>query len=162
MQHISHFLNQLFLPEGLMASINRVTLIGNLGQDPDTRYMPDGGAVTNISIATTQQWKDKGTGAKQERTEWHRIVFYGRLAEVAGEYLKKGRSVYVEGHIRTRKWQDQNGTDRYATEIIASMLEMLGNKQDGQDSEGAGDPAKPAPGTAAGGDNSLETDDIPF
>jgi len=112
--------------------VNKVILVGNLGQDPETRFMPSGGAVTNISIATSEQWKDKNTGQPQERTEWHRVVFFNRLAEIAGEYLKKGSKVYVEGSLRTRKWQGQDGQDRYTTEIVANEMQML-------DSRGAGE-----------------------
>ncbi|GAB2196593.1 single-stranded DNA-binding protein [Sessilibacter sp. MAH4] len=108
--------------------INKVILVGNCGQDPETRYMPSGGAVTNISIATSETWKDKQTGQPQERTEWHRVVFFNRLAEIAGEYLRKGSQVYVEGSLRTRKWQDQGGQDRYTTEIVASEMQMLGGR----------------------------------
>jgi single-strand DNA-binding protein len=108
--------------------INKVILVGNCGQDPETRYMPSGGAVTNISIATSESWKDKQTGQPQERTEWHRVVFFNRLAEIAGEYLRKGSQVYVEGSLRTRKWQDQGGQDRYTTEIVASEMQMLGGR----------------------------------
>ena len=108
--------------------INKVTIVGNLGQDPETKYMPSGGAVTNISVATSETWKDKQTGQPQERTEWHRIVFFNRLAEIAGEYLKKGSQVYVEGSIRTRKWQDQSGQDRYTTEIVGNEMQMLGGR----------------------------------
>ena len=111
-----------------MASVNKVILVGNLGRDPETRYMPDGGAITNISIATTSTWKDK-SGEKQEATEWHRIAFFGKLAEIAGEYLKKGSQVYVEGKLRTRKWQDKDGQDKYTTEIIADVMQMLGSRQ---------------------------------
>lgn len=109
--------------------INKVTIVGNLGQDPETKYMPSGGAVTNISVATSESWKDKQTGQPQERVEWHRIVFFNRLAEIAGEYLKKGSQVYVEGSLRTRKWQDQSGNDRYTTEIVGSEMQMLGGRQ---------------------------------
>ncbi len=108
--------------------INKVIIVGNCGQDPETRYMPSGGAVTNISIATSESWKDKQTGQPQERTEWHRVVFFNRLAEIAGEYLRKGSQVYVEGSLRTRKWQDQSGQDRYTTEIVASEMQMLGGR----------------------------------
>src|SRR5476649_1696238 len=121
-----------------MASVNKVILIGNLGKDPETRYMPEGGAVTNVTIATSSQWKDKTTGDKKEETEWHRVVFFNRLAEIAGEYLKKGSKVYVEGSIRTRKWQDQAGVDRYTTEIVAAEMQML-------DSRGTGAPSSSAP-----------------
>lgn len=105
--------------------INKVILIGNLGADPETRYMPSGGAVTNVNLATSEQWKDKQTGQPQERTEWHRVVFFNRLAEIAGEYLKKGSKVYIEGSLRTRKWQGQDGQDRYTTEIVAGEMQML-------------------------------------
>ena len=111
-----------------MASINKVIIIGNLGRDPETRYMPDGGAITNISVATTDKWKDKN-GEMQEKTEWHRVAFFGKLAEIAGEYLKKGRSVYVEGRLKTRKWQDKDGVEKYTTEIIATDMQMLGSRE---------------------------------
>jgi single-strand DNA-binding protein len=110
-----------------MASVNKVILIGNLGKDPETRYMPNGDAVTNITLATTETWKDKN-GEKQEKTEWHRVTFYRKLAEIAGEYLKKGRPVYVEGRLETRKWTDKSGAERYTTEIIANDMKMLGSK----------------------------------
>ena len=110
-----------------MASVNKVILIGNLGKDPETRYMSNGEAVTNITLATTDTWKDKN-GEKQEKTEWHRVTFYRKLAEIAGEYLKKGRSVYIEGRLETRKWTDKNGVERYTTDIIASDMKMLGNR----------------------------------
>ena len=110
-----------------MASVNKVILIGNLGKDPETRYMPNGDAVTNITLATTETWKDKN-GEKQEKTEWHRVTFYRKLAEIAGEYLKKGRPVYVEGRLETRKWTDKAGVERYTTDIIASDMKMLGSK----------------------------------
>jgi len=114
-----------------MASINKVILVGNLGQDPEVKYMPSGGAVTNISIATTDTWKDKTTGEKKENTEWHRVVFFNRLAEIVGEYLRKGSQVYIEGNLRTRKWQDQNGVDKYTTEIVAREMQMLGGRANG-------------------------------
>jgi single-strand DNA-binding protein len=154
-----------------MASVNKVILVGNLGRDPETRYNPEGGAITNISIATTEQWKDKASGEKQERTEWHRVVFFNRLAEIAGEYLKKGSQVYVEGALRTRKWQDKEGKDRYTTEIVAERMQMLGSRS-GMGDAGArdrGDEDK-APVTAgegkpakkpAGKFDDME-DDIPF
>ena len=113
-----------------MASVNKVILIGNLGRDPETRYMPEGGAVTNITLATSYQWKDKATGDKKEETEWHRVAFFGRLAEIAGEYLKKGSPVYVEGRLRTRKWTDKEGQERYSTEIVAEEMKMLGSRGD--------------------------------
>lgn len=118
--------------------INKVILVGNLGTEPEVRYMPSGGAVTNISIATSESWKDKQTGQQQERTEWHRVVFFNRLAEIAGEYLRKGSKVYVEGSLRTRKWQDQSGADKYTTEIVASEMQML-------DSRGGEAGSSPAP-----------------
>ena len=111
-----------------MASVNKVILVGNLGRDPEVRYSPDGAAICNVSIATTSNWKDKTSGEKREETEWHRVVFYNRLAEIAGEYLRKGRAVYVEGRLETRKWTDKEGHDRYTTEIIASEMKMLGSR----------------------------------
>jgi single-strand DNA-binding protein len=136
------------------ASINKVFLIGNLGQDPEVRYMPSGKAVANITLATSESWKDKNTGEKQERTEWHRVVFYSPLAEIVGQYLRKGSSTFIEGRLQTRKWQDKNGVDRYTTEIIANEMKMLGGKSDraggsppfsdGGDSEYASAPG-PAP-----------------
>jgi len=117
--------------------VNKVILIGNLGADPETRYMPSGGAVTNINMATSDQWKDKQTGQPQERTEWHRVVFFNRLAEIAGEYLKKGSKVYIEGSLRTRKWQGQDGQDRYTTEIVANEMQML-DSRGGSDAGGYG------------------------
>ncbi len=112
-----------------MASVNKVILVGNLGRDPEVRYSPDGAAICNVSIATTSQWKDKATGERREETEWHRVVFYNRLAEIAGEYLKKGRPIYVEGRLKTRKWQDkETGADRYSTEIVADQMQMLGGR----------------------------------
>ncbi|MDG1073401.1 MAG: single-stranded DNA-binding protein [Methylophilaceae bacterium] len=119
-----------------MASVNKVILVGNLGRDPEVRYMPNGEAVCNFSIATTENWKDK-SGVKQEKTEWHNIVMYRRLAEIAGEYLKKGRPVYVEGRLQTRKWE-KDGVTRYSTEIIGDQMQMLGTKGDGGDSSYAG------------------------
>jgi len=111
-----------------MASVNKVIVVGNLGKDPETRFMPDGKAVCNFSVATTDTWKDKATGEKKEATEWHRISTFGRLAEICGEYLKKGSQVYIEGKLRTRKWQDKEGQDRYTTEIIADAMQMLGSR----------------------------------
>ncbi len=116
-----------------MSSVNKVILVGNLGQDPEVKYMPSGGAVTNISIATTDTWKDKASGERKEKTEWHRVVFFNRLAEIAGEYLKKGSQIFIEGNLRTQKWQDQNGQDRYTTEIVAREMQMLGGKPDNND-----------------------------
>src|SRR3954467_5679210 len=111
-----------------MASVNKVIVVGNLGRDPETRYMPDGAAITNVSVATSFQWTDKASGEKKEETEWHRVVFRAKLAEIAGEYLKKGSQVYVEGRLRTRKWQDKDGQDRYTTEIMATEMKMLGSR----------------------------------
>ena len=124
-----------------MASVNKVIVVGNLGRDPETRYMPDGAAITNVSVATSFQWTDKASGEKKEETEWHRVVFRGKLAEVAGEYLKKGSQVYVEGRLRTRKWQDKDGQDRYTTEIVAERMQMLGSRA------GSGEP-RPEPAMA--------------
>jgi single-strand DNA-binding protein len=123
-----------------MASVNKVILVGNLGRDPETRYSPDGAAICNVSIATTSQWKDKASGERKEETEWHRVTFYGRLAEIAGEYLKKGRSVYVEGRLKTRKYKDKEGIEKYATDIIADQMQMLGGREGmgGGDAEGGG------------------------
>ena len=154
-----------------MASVNKVILVGNLGRDPETRYMPDGAAITNVSLATTFAWTDKQSGEKKEDTEWHRIVFRGRLAEIAGEYLKKGSQVYVEGRIRTRKWQDKEGHDRYTTEVVADTMQMLGSRAgagevreargEGQ-AEPKGEPeAKTAAKKPAGKFDDME-DDIPF
>lgn len=133
-----------------MASVNKVILVGNLGRDPEVRYSPDGAAICSISIATTSQWKDKRTGERREETEWHRVVFYNRLAEIAGEYLKKGRSVYIEGRIKTRKWQDkETGADRYSTDIIADQMQMLGGRDDVQQSAGSGSAPRSAQSTPA-------------
>lgn len=147
--------------------VNKVILVGNLGKDPEVRYMPNGGAVANVTVATSEQWKDKQTGEQKERTEWHNVVFYQRLAEIVGEYLKKGSQIYVEGSLRTRKWQDKSGNDRYTTEIIASEMQMLGGRGGG----GGGGSAsfgggKSAGGGGGGGDeapfNEGFDDDIPF
>lgn len=121
-----------------MASVNKVILVGNLGRDPEVRYSPDGAAICNVSIATTSAWKDRNSGERREETEWHRVVFYNRLAEIAGEYLRKGRSVYVEGRLKTRKWQDKDtGQDRYATEIVADQMQMLGGREGGGEGGGS-------------------------
>jgi len=150
-----------------MASVNKVIIVGNLGRDPETRYNPEGGAITNVSVATTETWKDKASGEKQERTEWHRVVFFNRLAEIAGEYLKKGSQVYVEGSLRTRKWQDKEGKERYTTEIVADRMQMLGSRQGGGDAGGreAKEPATAgedkSPKKSAGKFDDME-DDIPF
>jgi single-strand DNA-binding protein len=121
-----------------MASVNKVILIGNLGRDPEVRYTPSGAAVCNVSLATTRNWKNKDSGERQEETEWHRVVFYDRLAEIAGEYLKKGRAVYVEGRLKTRKWQDKDGVEKYTTEIIAETMQLLGGREGGGTGGGAG------------------------
>jgi single-strand DNA-binding protein len=159
--------------------INKVILVGNLGQDPEVRYTANGAAVANISVATTEQWTDKQSGQKQERTEWHRIVMFGRLGEIAGEYLRKGSQVYIEGKLQTRKWQDQNGQDRYTTEIVANEMQMLGGGRSGGGSSDfnqgyGGGTAKPqqappqqgggaAPAAPATGGNFDDfDDDIPF
>ena len=115
-----------------MASINKCIIVGNLGRDPETRYLPSGEQVTSIAVATTDRWRDKTSGEQKEQTEWHRISFFGKLAEIAGQYLKKGSQVYIEGRLRTRKYTDKEGIDRYATEIIADTMQMLGSLQDGQ------------------------------
>jgi single-strand DNA-binding protein len=128
--------------------INRVTLIGNLGQDPEVKYTQEGKAIANISIATTDSWTDKQSGQKQEKTEWHRVVFFNRLAEIVGEYLRKGSQVYVEGALRTRKWQDQQGQDRHTTEIVASEMQMLGGKSEGGQGGYSQAPQQP-PGNAS-------------
>ena len=149
-----------------MASVNKVILIGNLGADPEVRYMPSGDALTNIRLATTDSWKDKN-GEKQERTEWHRVAFFGKVAEIAGEYLKKGSQVYIEGRLQTRKWQDKDGQDRYTTEIVADRMQMLGGRGGGggntfevMDKEPAGGgTAKPK---KSGGEFDDFEDDIPF
>ena len=158
-----------------MASVNKVILIGNLGADPETRYLPSGDAVTNIRIATSEKWKDK-SGEQQEHTEWHRIAFFGKLAEIAGEYLKKGSPVYVEGRIRTRKWQDkESGQDKYSTEIVADRMQLLGSRSGGsggaepmareprEPAAAASGDGKPAAGKKGGGGAFDQMDDdIPF
>lgn len=155
-----------------MASVNKVIIIGNLGRDPETRYMPDGGAITNVSVATTDKWKDKN-GEMQEKTEWHRVAFFGKLAEIAGEYLKKGSQVYVEGRLQTREWE-KDGVKRYTTEIVANQMQMLGSRQgmggagreahEGGESAGGSRPAasKPAAKAGTGGKFDDFEDDIPF
>lgn len=170
--------------------VNKVILIGNLGQDPDVKYMPNGGAVANVTVATSESWKDKNSGEMQDRTEWHRVVFFRRLAEIAGEYLKKGSKVYIEGKLQTRKWQDQQGNDRYTTEIVANEMQMLdargggmggsggagggnqfgggqGQQNQGQQNQGQNQgqsQAKPQSGAPAAGafDDGGFDDDIPF
>ena len=153
-----------------MASINKVILVGNLGRDPEVRYTPDNNAITNISVATTDRFKDKHTGEQKDITEWHRVVFFNRLAEIAGEYLKKGSQVYIEGRLRTRKWTDQSGVDKYTTEIIADQMQMLGSRSGGSGGgvaydDGYGAPAAaPAPARAPAAKKPVDDleDDIPF
>lgn len=161
--------------------VNKVILIGNCGQDPETKYLPSGNAVTNLSVATSESWKDKQSGQPQERTEWHRVVFFNRLAEIAGEYLKKGSKVYVEGSLRTRKWQGKDGADRYTTEIVASEMQMLDSRGQGGDNfggqgggysqgqgqgqaqnQGSRSGGQAAPQVAAPVDDGFGDDDIPF
>ncbi|MDO8304768.1 single-stranded DNA-binding protein [Herminiimonas sp.] len=164
-----------------MASVNKVIIVGNLGRDPETRYMPNGEAVTNVAVATTESWKDKTSGDKKEITEWHRITFYRKLAEIAGQYLKKGSSVYIEGRLQTRKWTDKDGVERFTTEIIADTMQMLGGRPGAgggsasmdddyssnnapaprQSSAGASSAARPAAKPAASNFNDMD-DDIPF
>ena len=154
-----------------MASVNKVIIVGNLGADPETRYTPGGDAVTNIRVATTDKWKDKASGEMKEATEWHRISFFGRLAEVAGEYLKKGSQVYVEGSLRTRKWQDKDGQDRYSTDIRGDVMQMLGRREGGGEARrelppresgaGAGESKATGAKKPAGKFDDME-DDIPF
>ncbi len=152
-----------------MASVNKVILVGNLGRDPEVRYMPSGDAVANITIATTETWKDKA-GEKQEQTEWHRVAMFGKTAEIAGEYLKKGSQVYIEGRLQTRKWTDKEGQERYTTEIRADRMQMLGSRSGGSDRMPPPDdeaparssaPKKAAPAGKGGNFDDLE-DDIPF
>jgi single-strand DNA-binding protein len=149
--------------------VNKVIIVGTLGKDPETRYMPSGSAVTNLRLATNEQWKDKQTGEQQERTEWHSVAMFGRLAEIAAEYLRKGSQVYIEGKLRTRKWQDKEGKDRYTTEIVADEMQMLGGKGGGA-STGAGAAMGAGAGGAGGGRAAVNDsgppgdfdDDIPF
>lgn len=148
-----------------MASVNKVILIGNLGKDPDVRYTQSGDAMCNFSIATTESWKDKATGEKRENTEWHRISIFGKLGEIAGQYLKKGSQVYIEGSLRTRKWTDKDGQERYTTEIRAETMTMLGSKQGGSGQQGGGDGGySPAPDRQNKPKPSFDDlgDDIPF
>jgi single-strand DNA-binding protein len=155
-----------------MASVNKVILVGNLGRDPETKYMPDGAAITNVSIATSYQRTDKASGQKTEETEWHRVVFFSRLAEIAGEYLKKGSQVYIEGRLRTRKWQDKEGQDRYTTEIVADTMQMLGSRAGSGEPRGeprgepmgqkASEPKGAAPAKKPAGKFDDMEDDIPF
>lgn len=149
--------------------INKVILVGNLGSDPEVRYSANGAAIANVSLATTDSWSDKQTGEKQERTEWHRVVFFNRLAEIAGEYLKKGSQVYIEGRLQTRKWQDKDGQDRYTTEIVAGEMQMLGGRPDGaaaprQDGGFRNKPRPAQTGSAVAEEAppDFNDDDIPF
>lgn len=159
-----------------MASVNKVILVGNIGRDPEVRYTPDGAAICNVSIATTSSWKDKTSGERREETEWHRVVFYNRLAEVVGEYMKKGRPMYVEGRLKTRKWQNKEGVDQYTTEVVADQMQMLGGRDGGDGGSmggGDGDSAprqaprapqaqRPAAPAASGANLADMDDDIPF
>ncbi len=144
--------------------VNKAIILGSLGQDPDIRYTAGGAAVANISIATNEQWKDKESGEMQERTEWHRVVFFGRLAEIVGEYLRKGSQVYVEGRIQTRKWQDKEGQDRYTTEIVANEMQMLGSKSGGTTASFDQSPQQQSSPAVSSEKNSSDDfdDDIPF
>lgn len=158
-----------------MASVNKVILIGNLGKDPEVRYTPSGAAVCNLRLATTRQWKNRDSGERQEETEWHSVVLYDRQAEIAGEYLKKGRPVYIEGRLKTRKWQDKDGNDRYTTEVVAETMQLLGSREgQGSSDDAAGGgapmrsapaarpaPSKPAPPKSSTGFDDMD-DDIPF
>ena len=166
-----------------MASVNKVIIVGNLGRDPETRYMPSGDAITNVAVATTDKWKDKATGEQKEATEWHRISFFGKLAEIAGQYLKKGSQVYIEGKLRTRKYTDKDGVEKYSTEIVADTMQMLGSRQGmgggagqmedgsfggGSASYGGGASRAPAqaparaPAARQPSNINIEDDDIPF
>ena len=154
-----------------MRGVNKVILVGTLGADPEVKYMPNGNAVANVSVATSEAWKDKQSGEAKEKTEWHRAVFFRRLAEIAGEYLKKGSQVYIEGKLQTRKWQDKNGVDRYTTEIVANEMQMLGGRSNANRSQRSAQPTvaqSAAPRTAAArapapaGDFEDFDDDIPF
>ncbi len=140
--------------------VNKVIVVGNLGQDPETRYMPSGSAVTNLRIATNESWKDKQTGEQKDRTEWHSVAMFGRLAEISAEYLRKGSQVYIEGKLRTRKWQDKDGNDRYTTEIIADEMQMLGSRSGGGAPAMSDSPPANAPPPQPSG-NDFD-DDIPF
>ena len=143
--------------------INKVILVGNLGQDPEVRFMPNGGAVANFTLATSETWKDKQTGEQKEKTDWHRIVIFGKLAEIAGEYLKKGSQVYIEGKLRTNKWQDNNGQDRYTTEILANEMQMLGGKSnDGGFGSVPSQPTQQNRPQQAQQQSTFEDDEIPF
>src|ERR1043165_2171548 len=151
-----------------MASVNKVIIVGNLGRDPEVRYTPNGSAVCNVSVATTRTWKNKESGDKAEETEWHRVVFFDRLAEIAGEYLKKGRSVYVEGRLKTRKWTDKDGVEKYTTEIIANDMQMLGSREGmgggeesgGEERQARAPASRPAAGKPAATKSSTGFDDM--
>ena len=150
-----------------MSSINKVIIVGRLGKDPETRYTTGGDAICNATVATSESWKDKNSGEKKEATEWHRVVFYRKLAEIAGQYLKKGSAVYIEGKLKTRKWQDKGGQDRYTTEIEATEMKMLGGRQDGDDaprSSPAAPASKPPQSRPAPSGSSFDDldDSIPF
>lgn len=142
--------------------VNKVIIVGNLGNDPDTRAMPSGASVTNLSIATSESWKDKQTGEQKDRTEWHRVAMFGRLAEIAAEYLRKGSQVYIEGRLRTRKWQDQSGNDRYSTEIVADEMQMLGGRSGSDAPATRSAPSAPQHQPSPQGDSDDFDDDIPF
>jgi single-strand DNA-binding protein len=148
--------------------VNKVILVGHLGQDPEVRYMPSGGAVCNVSLATTDSWKDKNSGERQERTEWHRVVFFNRLAEIAGEYLRKGSQVYVEGRLQTREWQDKDGQKRYTTEMVANEMQMLGGRSGSGGVEDFVPPRAPAASSSSSQAGRQDApaeefdDDIPF
>ena len=156
----------------MAGSVNKVILIGNLGKDPEVRYMPSGGAVVNVTLATSENWKDKQSGESKERTEWHNVVFFNKLAEITGQYLKKGAKVYVEGSLRTRKWQDKEGHDRYTTEIVASEMQMLdsrgggggggGGYDEGGSTRSSNRPAAARAPASAPPEDAFEDDDIPF
>ena len=149
--------------------VNKVTLIGNLGNDPEVRYGASGNAVANVSLATTESWRDKDSGEQQEKTEWHRVVFFGKLAEIVAEYLKKGRQIYVEGRLQTNKWEDKEGNDRYTTQIVANEMQMLGSRDDNSSNQGYAPPASDeTPAKEKKQSASVESpmddidDDIPF
>ena len=142
--------------------INKVILIGNLGGDPEVRYMPNGGAVANLTLATSESWKDKQSGEQHDRTEWHRLVFFNRLAEIVGEFLRKGSKIYVEGRLQTRKWQDKNGQERYTTEIIVSEMQMLDGRGSSHATESSQEQHSKAPAETSAADQQPFDDDIPF
>lgn len=145
-----------------MASVNKAILVGNLGADPESRFAPSGDAICNIRLATTENWKDKQTGERKEATEWHRVTFYGKLAEIAGQYLRKGSQVYIEGSLRTRKWQDKDGQDRYTTEIRGDVMKMLGGKPEGQQQAAAPRQQAPQRQQTAPTAGDFDDFDVPF